>query len=149
MQISELKDEEIPAINALIRLSKSHWRQDPDYLKKALALLAIDHGWIQSKRGYALYDKELIGFLGYEEKEDFWLLEHLWILPTKIGLSFGRQAVAFLLDKARLAEINKISLWPEPCSERFYEKMGAVYTGLTVPSRIENGPLFKEMAFDI
>ncbi len=147
MLISELKAEEIPAVNELIRSSKSYWPQDPEYLKEALKLVAIDQDWLRTKNGYALYEKELVGFLGIEEKEDFWYLEHLWITPGKIGSSFGKQAIEFLIDKARSAGIGKISLLPEPSSEPFYAKMGAVYTGVEVASRVVNGPVFKEMIF--
>lgn len=149
MQISEIKKDNISAINDLIRASKSYWDHDKDYLEEAMKLVAIDEDWVDEKQGYALIEnkEELVGFLGYECHDDFWYLEHLWIKPEEIGSSFGKQAVEFLKHKAKDAGIREISLLPEPAAEGFYEKMGATYTGLEVPSRVKGGPVFKEMKF--
>lgn len=145
MKISKSNDEEIPRINAIIAASKSIWKYDERYLKAAIPLLLINKDWISQHAGYSLYEDDLEGFMGIEAIDDHWHLEHLWIAPNSMRKGLGRKAIDYARELARNAGIQEIYLFPDPPAEGFYEKLGAIYTGKIVPSRVECGPTFREM----
>lgn len=147
MEFKEVSPDEIPLINRIISDSKSFWKQGEEYLAKALPLLTIDQEWIDVNRGFAIYNEDLIGFLGIEIHEGQWFLEHLWISPARLGENIGTRAIELLKAQAETHRIERVLVFPEPPSEGFYLKMGARYTGRKVQSRIAGGPEFREMEF--
>lgn len=150
LEIRPLKRDELDRVNEVIAESKGVWYSNKKYLDECLRFAKVDKTWLKENEGYGLYEKdELVGFLGYSRSEDFWYLEHLWVLPEKIGQHCGGQALEMLLEKARKASVPKISLLPEPNAEDFYARFGAVFTGIEVPSLYEGGPVFKEMVINL
>ncbi|RYZ48404.1 MAG: GNAT family N-acetyltransferase, partial [Proteobacteria bacterium] len=79
----------------------------------------------------------------------YWYLEHLWIDPKHIGKRYGTKALDMLKGMAKKARVEKISLLPEPKAEGFYQRNGATFTGLEVPSSCPGGPVFKEMVIKL
>lgn len=147
IRIEKSKVSDIPAINAVIKASKSYWPYDPKYVEEALKLLCIDTQWLDNHLGYTIFCDHVCGFMGVEIHEVQWHLEHLWINPSHIRRGLGRLAVNRLLQEADKAGIHKITLLPDPPAEDFYLKLGAEFTDKKYPSRIVGGPLFQEMQF--
>lgn len=141
---------DIPQLNSIITRSKTHWNYPIPYLTLALPLILLNPSWIENNEGYTLiYEGIPIGFLGFKPGKNSIYLEHLWIDPPYIGQGHGRRAIEFLMAIGRERNIPTINLYPDPPAEGFYQRLGAVYTGTKVPSRIEGGPLFQEMLFTL
>ena len=85
--------------------------------------------------------------MGFEISNLTLKLEHLWIHPSKMKLGLGKSAISFLLALAKSRGLQRITVLPDPPAERFYSHLGASFTGSTVQSRVEGGPLFKEIIF--
>lgn len=150
MHIDLSSEKEVASINAVIDRSKRYWNYSEAYLTAAIPLIQIDPTWLHMHRGYSIYEEdELVGFLGVEQEQNYWTLDHLWISPHKIRTGVGRKGVNFILSEARKFNIAKIFLLPDPPAEGFYSRLGAVRTGKVVQSRVHDGPLFHEMVFEL
>ncbi len=148
MKMIRVSEAHVDEVNEIILSSKSHWHSGTHYLEEAHHLLGIDGTWLKENEGWLIEDNEKsAGFLGFHRSETFWYLEHLWIRPDSIGKNLGTQALECLFKKAKRAKVTTVSLLPEPKAEDFYEKAGAKFSGLEVPSLLEGGPIFKEMKF--
>ncbi len=150
VRIRSLVIDDLAEANALIQASKAHWKQGEAYLGVALKLLQLDEAWIEGNLLFGLFEEnELLGVIGIDKGKEEWHLEHLWIRPDCIGQGLGEMAVAHIKHLAKCQGVSKVLMFPEPPSEGFYEKMGAVYTGKRVPSRIDGGPEFREMSWQL
>lgn len=149
LRTSKITEDELLAVNELIVRSKKHWYPQGDYIEEAADVVRIDKEWMKDNEGLCLYiESKLIGFLGFSKYSDYWYLEHLWIEPSDIGSHYGSRALELMKDLAVKENIHKISLLPEPKAEGFYQKNGATYTGIEVPSILEGGPIFNEMILE-
>ena len=150
MHIERSTEDQIPLINSIIDRSKRYWDYIEAYLQAAIPLIQIDISWLQKHLGYSIFDNnELVGFLGVEQEENTWTLDHLWVAPHKIRCGLGKKAIDFIVSEAQKFHIAKIFLLPDPPAEGFYLRLGAQLTGKVVQSRVKDGPLFHEMVFAI
>jgi GNAT superfamily N-acetyltransferase len=145
------REDEIQQINALIIRSKAHWNYSQRYLDASRSFLAVTKEWISQNFGNNIIDNhdQIVGFLGVEITNQSCYLEHLWIDPPFIGRGFGKDAVGWLHVFAQEKGCSEIRLLPDPPAEGFYEKMGALFSGKKVQSRVEDGPLFQEMIINL
>lgn len=150
MHIERSTDDQIPLINSIIERSKRYWNYSESYLEAAIPLIQIDINWLKRHLGYSIFDdNELVGFLGVEQGQGVWTLDHLWVSPNKIRCGLGKKAIDFIISEAQKFHVTKIYLLPDPPAEGFYLRQGAQQTGKVVQSRVKDGPLFNEMVFEL
>lgn len=145
----QTKVYELESINQLIISSRSIWNYDSEYFEKSTPLIAISKKWLKSHFGFSIksLENDLLGFLGLEAHGKTLILEHLWVSPLHMNLSVGKQAIAFTRKWAENNNFQKIVFYPDPPAEGFYLKQGAQFTSKKMPSRVQGGPLFREMSF--
>ena len=63
-------------------------------------------------------------------------LEHIWVLPERIGQGIGRCLFAHAAGRAALCGARCLTIGADPNAEPFYRYLGAVRIGAT-PSEID------------
>jgi len=142
LKLKQIKKEDLPAANALIRASKSFWDYPKEYLEAAFPLLQISEEHLKDQSYWGLMNEnEFIGIFSFSESLDDVLLDHFWISPEYIGKGQGR----ILWNHAALLAMERgymeFKIFSDPPAEPFYLKMGARKIG-EKPSRISSGPVF-------
>jgi N-acetylglutamate synthase-like GNAT family acetyltransferase len=128
-------------INTLIQRSKSHWDYEKSYLEQALKVICLDNDYLEANDCFEVYTDQLVAFISIINKQDYIVLDNLWVDPDHLNKSIGSSSLQYIFD---LYKNFKIVVYPEPSSEGFYIKYGFKDTGKVKPSRVQGGPLFKE-----
>lgn len=141
------KQGQIFIINELIEKSKRHWNYPEEYVKAAIEILRITDTYLKQNICRIVLDpnNQIVGFFAIETHQDaILLLDHLWIDPRKIKCGIGRYCIEKIFEICRNLSFNKLRVLPDPPAEGFYERMGFIFSGKEIPSRVHGGPTFKE-----
>jgi hypothetical protein len=87
-------------------------------------------------------DQKFVGFFAIIEKCGEKYLDHLWIAPDILRQGIGRLACRFINDLAQKQGWRELLTYPDPPAEGFYLRQGFHDTGIRLPSRYEDGPIF-------
>ncbi|CQR73147.1 Acetyltransferase (GNAT) family protein [Sporomusa ovata DSM 2662] len=121
--------------------SKRYWNYPEKYFEIWKDELTITPTYITNNIVYvAEMDGQAIGYFSLVEvKEDFWAgrvfvnkgfwLEHIFILPEHIGAGIGSNLVAFLKEKCKEINVDKVNIFVDPNAKGFYDKIKADYLG--------------------
>lgn len=142
-QIRRASGDRLAEINQVIAAAKSHWGYPETYLQKALRLMAVTEEYLAENLCFEIsVESRLVGFFSVNESKGEKYLDHLWIHPGFHGRGLGREACDYLFDLAHQQGWSQLLVLPDPEAMGFYVKAGFTDTGIRVPSRIEDGPMF-------
>jgi len=82
----------------------------------------------------AVYGSCVVGFYALSDRGTTRELEHMWVLPTRMGSGVGRALFAHLLEQLHATRTASVRIASDPNAEGFYRRMGARRVG-RVPSR--------------
>lgn len=110
--------------------SKGHW----GYSKKQLDVwrndLRITEEYISGNLLRTISaDGELVGFFAIKNVDKECLLDHLWLLPKRIGQGVGKQTFERVKEECAFLKIEEFALISDPNAEGFYLKQGCVRVG--------------------
>lgn len=107
--------------------SKKHWGYPDDWMCLWLPELEITADYISDNIVTKVYEKDvLIGFFALvKTAPDTSSLDHMWLIPGKIGAGLGRIIFDKITQQAYTAGYREISITADPNANGFYEKMGA------------------------
>lgn len=93
---TSLKDavaEDLNCINNILRLSKSHWGYDSEYLDRFMKKLGITQAYMEQHAIKLFYiDGELVGFFNFiTDHENLFELDNFFLHPNYIGRGIGRK----------------------------------------------------------
>ena len=88
----------------------------PGYVRRNLVFVAISEG-------------ELAGFYALIGRGRRVELDHLWVLPEKIGSGLGRALFEHAMGKAAGLGAEEVGIEADPNAEGFYRHMGARRVG--------------------
>ena len=141
--IVKASKEHLQIVNDIIVAAKSHWEYPASYLKAALELLKIDENYILENPSFEiLLDNRIVGFISVTEKDGDKYLDNLWIHPKVHGTGLGRLACETIFKVANHQKWPKLLVLPDPQAIGFYKKLGFKETGVEIPSRVKDGPIF-------
>lgn len=110
--------------------AKSHWGYPKSWLEAWREDLTITPEFVARHEVFAAIEQEKpVGFYALVSSDGKTELDHLWVLPERIGKGIGRQLLAHALDRARLLNIATIEIVSDPNAEAFYLKAGATRIG--------------------
>lgn len=72
---------------------------------------------------------QIIAFHALIETAETLRLEHLWVLPERIGQGIGRRLFEHAVERAKLRGARCLTIEADPNAEPFYRRMGAVRIG--------------------
>jgi GNAT superfamily N-acetyltransferase len=87
----------------------------------------------------AILRRQMIGFHALLSIPDGLRLEHLWVLPERIGQGLGRMLFLHAAEQARAEGASRLTIEADPHAASFYQHMGAIQVGSTT-SEIDGSP---------
>ena len=118
--------EDISSLNQISVSSKMHWDYPDEWLQNWMEGLTVTEKHFTTQQIYKLIlDKEIIGFSATEEFEDYYEIDHLWVLPKYIGKGYGKFLLNNTLEKV-VTKNKTIQVVADPNAEAFYASRGFV-----------------------
>jgi streptomycin 6-kinase len=123
--------DDLPQINALMRLSKAHWGYDENFMNTFMEKFGMDAGYIKKNTVKLLsIHGKTTGFYGFSVHPDGSLeLDHFFLHPEYIGKGMGRMLWNASCNTARELGATHFVLWCDPNAESFYLRMGCEKIG--------------------
>jgi GNAT superfamily N-acetyltransferase len=118
--------EEATVLTQIALAAKQHWNYPRDWIDGWCDALTITGEMIGRERFYvAALDNERLAFYGLMGGPPLLSLEHLWVLPNRIGQGIGRILFAHAIEQAKAAGASQVHIESDPHAEGFYLRMGA------------------------
>ena len=113
--------------------AKAHWDYSPADLARWRGELVVAPSAIAARPTWvAQIDEQVLGFYQLQAGAAQWALEHLWVLPDRMGRGVGRallrHAVRLAADRGAIA----LAIDADPHAEPFYLACGARRVGAVV-----------------
>lgn len=117
-------------LTRIAHASKRHWGYPDEWLELWRESLTVDPAYLETREAWvALVDGTPAGFTAIARHDDRWELEHLWVLPERMGQGLGRCLLAHAAAGAREAGATYLLIVSDPYAEPFYLRMGAIRVG--------------------
>lgn len=125
--------EEAARLTEIALAAKRHWGYPESWLEAWREDLTITPEFIKSNDVFVAVERDaLIGFYALVTSESVTELDHLWVLPERIGKGIGRQLLNHALGRAEAIGARRIEIVSDPNAEGFYRKAGATKIGEVV-----------------
>jgi GNAT superfamily N-acetyltransferase len=133
MEILRAKPAEAPALSGIAFAAKQHWGYPARWMEQWRNVLTLQPDFIAQHETYtAFLEGQAIGFYSLRRGLDRMHLEHLWVLPQKMGRGIGRTLFAHAIEQLKAAGFRTLEIESDPNAAGFYERMGARQVGVTV-----------------
>ena len=110
--------------------AKGYWGYPERWMELWRDGLTITSDFVRGNEVHAaIVREELAGFYALVGEGPRMELEHLWVLPKRMGLGLGRTLFEHALDKAAQLGAERIGIEADPNAEDFYKRMGATRVG--------------------
>lgn len=140
-------ETDLEIINHILRLSKSYWGYDKQFMDRFMNEFRITPEHLHQSKTYLFYvDEKLAGYFGFILTNDGQLeLDNFFLYPDYIGKGLGRRLWQYCCETAQEMGRDEFILWGDPHAEKFYLKMGCEKIGMrpspVLPNRF--APVFK------
>jgi GNAT superfamily N-acetyltransferase len=118
---------------ALTRISfaaKRHWGYPERWIERWRESLTITPDFIRRNEVHAaLVEGEPVGFYALTGEGSRIELEHLWVLPDRMGVGIGRALFDHAVRRAASLNAEVLEIESDPNAEGFYRRMGARRVG--------------------
>ena len=140
MKIRKASTEDAAELTRIAHDAKRHWGYPEHWIQHWQDDLTITPDYVAANRVYvAEGDGDLLGFyaliMGKEKAE----LDHIWVLPSRLGTGVGKELFLHAMQIAAGERVSEVEILSDPNAEGFYRKMGAHRTGEEV-SEIDGQP---------
>jgi hypothetical protein len=129
VEIRLARPEEGPTLRAIEIASKAHWGYPEEFMARFAAMISMSPAYIRQHEVWVLESsREIIGFYGLIHQGEMCELDHMWLLPERIGEGHGRHAVL----RARERGATRLEWEADSHAIGFYQRMGARHLRWTV-----------------
>lgn len=105
--------------------SKKYWGYPDEWIQLWKEDLTIKEADFERMTIYKLMeDDSIIGFCAVSMKPEELEIEHLWLLPEKIGRGFGKYLLNSVLKECLSVDTRRILVVADPNAQPFYAKYG-------------------------
>jgi GNAT superfamily N-acetyltransferase len=140
MEIRKAEPSDAVSLTAIAHAAKRHWNYPERWITLWKEALTITPDFISSNQVYlAEADDKIAGFYALALEGERATLEHLWVLPERIGTGLGKKLFDHAVATARRANASFIEIESDPNAEGFYSRMGARRIG-EISSELEGQP---------
>ncbi len=140
MQIVRAEISQASALSAIAWAAKAYRGYPAHWMEQWREQLTITPDFIARHDTFAAQrDGEAIGFYALSEGPAAISLEHLWVLPERIGQGIGRALFEHATGRAAARGASCLTIESDPQAEPFYLHLGARRAG-AVASEIEGQP---------
>jgi GNAT superfamily N-acetyltransferase len=150
VQIIRAKPSEAGTLSAIAWAAKAYWGYPAHWMEQWRGQLTITPEFIAANETFAAtITGQIIAFYALLATAEAVRLEHLWVLPERIGQGIGRSLFIHAVERATLRGARRLTIEADPDAEPFYRRMGAIRIGLItseIDGRRRELPL---LAFDL
>ena len=130
VQIRRAVPEDAEALSRIAFAAKAHWGYPERWMERWREGLTIAPGFVAGNEVYAaVAEEEPAGFYALVWDGSRMVLEHLWVLPERMGTGVGRALFEHALQKAVALGAETLGIEADPNAEGFYRRMGARRVG--------------------
>jgi GNAT superfamily N-acetyltransferase len=131
VQITRANPPDAPALSAIAWAAKGHWGYPAHWMEQWRDQLTITPEFIAANETFgAVSNRRIIAFHALLETAEGLRLEHLWVLPEKMGQGIGRTLFAHAAERAAARGARSLTIEADPNAEPFYRHLGAVRSGV-------------------
>jgi GNAT superfamily N-acetyltransferase len=150
VQIIRANPSDAETLSAIARAAKAHWGYPSRWMEQWRDQLTITPEFIAANETFAAtITGQIIAFHALLKTAKTLRLEHLWVLPERIGQGIGRSLFTHAVERATLRGARRLTIEADPDAEPFYRRMGAIRIGVItseIDGRRRELPL---LAFDL
>jgi ribosomal protein S18 acetylase RimI-like enzyme len=120
-------------LSEIARLAKAQWGYPVRWLAAWTRELTIEPAYIEAHRVFAAEEAgEVVGFCAVEDHGTHWVLEHLWIDPSRQRRGVGQALLRRALDAVRAVRPGRVTVVADPNAADFYLRLGARPAGVVL-----------------
>ena len=132
MVIRPATTEEAAELTRIAHEAKRHWGYPEHWLQRWDADLTITPDFISDNHVFVAEEEGgLAGFYALCVKNDNAELDHMWVVPERMGSGVGKELFLAAMQKASELNLSSVEICSDPNAEGFYQKMGAHRIGET------------------
>ena len=140
MQIRRAQPQDAGALTEIAHAAKRYWGYPDKWIEAWKDTLTIRADFITSNVAFcAIEDSRPIGFYLLTTESDGLHLDHLWIIPSRMGCGVGRALFEHAVIQSLRLGHCELLIEADPNAEGFYKRMGAHRIGINM-TRVENDP---------
>jgi N-acetylglutamate synthase-like GNAT family acetyltransferase len=140
MNIRKASTSEADALTSIALDAKRHWGYPEHWLKHWQNDLTISPEFISANQVYVAEDDgSLLGFYALVVRKQKAELDHMWVVPSRIGTGVGKELFLHAMERAANENVSEVEILADPNAEGFYRKMGAHRVGEST-SEIDGEP---------
>ncbi|HXG94005.1 MAG TPA: GNAT family N-acetyltransferase [Blastocatellia bacterium] len=129
-EIRKATKDDSNRLTEIAHAAKRHWGYPERWIDIWKGALTITPDFILSNEVFtATIDGEVVGFYALTMRGNKATLEHLWVLPDRIGTGIGKELFHHAVAKAASLNAETIEIESDPNAEGFYRRMGARHVG--------------------
>jgi N-acetylglutamate synthase-like GNAT family acetyltransferase len=133
MQIVRARPSDAMTLTNIAIEAKRHWGYPEKWMANWHDALTIRSEQIEVDEVYCATDvDEIMGFYALHRDRDILCLEHLWVLPKKMGRGVGQALFEHSVERARALRFRSLHIESDPNAEGFYQRMGARRVGMNM-----------------
>ena len=130
LQIERAQPGDAGVLTRVAFAAKAHWGYPERWMERWREGLTITPEFISRNEVYvATVEGEQAGFYALAGEGRRVELEHLWVLPERMGEGVGRALVEHALRTAASLGAGVVGIEADPNAEGFYHRMGARRVG--------------------
>ena len=137
VQIARAQPTDAPTLSSIAWAAKAHWGYPSHWMERWREQLTITPEFVAANETFAaVIAGQMIAFCALFETAEMLRLEHLWVLPERIGQGIGRRLFTHAAESAASRGARSLTIEADPHAEPFYRHLGAVQIG-TIASEID------------
>ena len=130
VEIRRAGPDDAKALSRVAFAAKAHWGYPEVWMERWREGLTISPEFVSQREVYAAFvEGEPVGFYALVGEGPKIELEHLWVLPERMGLGLGRALFDHALGRAAALGAEVLGIEADPNAEGFYRRMGARRVG--------------------
>ena len=121
---AEFKDAEL--LTQIAISAKRHWNYPESWMQAWLPSLTMTPAYIETREVWmAIVNDHPVGYYSFDENEEGFWLDNLWVLPEYMGRGIGKTLFEHALEGCIRRGVSVLKIEADPNAQSFYEKMGA------------------------
>jgi GNAT superfamily N-acetyltransferase len=126
--------DDAAALTAIAHAAKRHWKYPEAWIALWQRDLTVSPEFIERYPVHAAVEADvLVGFYALTFAGADCELEHLWVVPSRMGTGIGRILFEHAVERCRAIGAGRLWISADPNAEAFYRRLGARRVG-DVPS---------------
>lgn len=106
--------------------AKRHWNYPDAWMQIWLPSLTMTPEYIGTHEVWmAIVNKHPVGYYSFDENEEGFWLDNLWISPDHMGQGIGKALFEHALERCKKHGVSVLKIEADPNAQSFYERMGA------------------------